>query len=183
MKRILLTCILAIAALPAISQQAPAVPSHAFTIQDDHFALNGKPFKIISGELHYARIPRQYWRARLRMAHAMGLNTIATYVFWNVHEPTPGHFDFSGNNDLAEFIREAQQEGLHVILRAGPYSCAEWEFGGFPPGSSKIQRWPPRIPKPSAPTTQPSWSPSNAGSIASPRRSPPSRSTAAAPSS
>ena len=66
------------------------------------------------------------------MAKAMGLNTIATYVFWNVHEPTPGHFDFSGNNDVAAFIRAAQEEGLWVILRAGPYSCAEWEFGGFP---------------------------------------------------
>ena len=82
--------------------------------------------------MHYARIPRAYWRDRLRMAKAMGLNTITTYVFWNVHEPRPGVYDFSGNNDVAEFIREAQQEGLYVILRPGPYACAEWEFGGFP---------------------------------------------------
>jgi beta-galactosidase len=94
--------------------------------------LDGKPFQIISGEMHYARVPRAYWRDRLRMAKAMGLNSITTYVFWNEHEPRPGEFDFSGNNDVAEFIREAQQEGLYVILRPGPYSCAEWEFGGFP---------------------------------------------------
>ena len=82
--------------------------------------------------MHYPRIPREYWRARLRMARAMGLNAITTYVFWNVHEPRPGVYDFSGNNDVAEFIREAQQEGLYVILRPGPYVCAEWEFGGYP---------------------------------------------------
>ena len=105
---------------------------HSFNAVGDHFELDGKPFQILSGELHYERIPREYWRARLKMARAMGLNTIATYVFWNIHEPHPGEFNFSGNADLAEFIREAQQEGLRVLLRAGPYSCAEWEFGGFP---------------------------------------------------
>ncbi|MGC1548080.1 MAG: beta-galactosidase family protein [Rhodanobacter sp.] len=100
--------------------------------KDGQLLLNGKPFRIISGEMHYPRIPREYWRARLKMAKAMGLNTITTYVFWNAHEATPGHYDFSGQNDVAEFIREAQQEGLYVILRPGPYVCAEWEFGGFP---------------------------------------------------
>jgi beta-galactosidase len=82
--------------------------------------------------MHYPRIPREYWRARLKMAKAMGLNTITTYVFWNAHETEPGHYDFSGQNDVAEFIREAQQEGLYVILRPGPYVCSEWEFGGLP---------------------------------------------------
>lgn len=110
----------------------PQTRPHTFVVQGDQFLLDGKPFQIISGEMHYARIPREYWRARLRMAKAMGLNTVATYVFWNLHEPEPGHFNFDGNADLAEFIREAQQEGLKVMLRAGPYSCAEWEFGGFP---------------------------------------------------
>jgi beta-galactosidase len=104
----------------------------AFAVQDGQFLLNGKPFRIISGEMHYARIPRAYWRDRFRMAKAMGLNAVTTYVFWNVHEPRPGVYDFSGNLDVAEFIREAQQEGLYVILRPGPYACAEWEFGGFP---------------------------------------------------
>ena len=111
---------------PARTQQ----PS--FRAADGKFLLNGKPFQVIAGEMHYARIPRAYWRDRLRMAKAMGLNTITTYVFWNAHEPRPGVYDFSGNLDIAEFIREAQQEGLYVILRPGPYSCAEWEFGGFP---------------------------------------------------
>jgi len=127
MKRILLTAILAVATFPAFAQ-----PHHTFATEADHFTLDGKPFKILSGELHYARIPREYWHARLKMAKAMGLNTIATYVFWNVHEPTPGHYDFTGNNDLAAFIKAAQEEGLYVILRTGPYSCAEWEFGGLP---------------------------------------------------
>jgi len=131
MKRTLLTCALSLAILPALGQTTTP-PQHIFTTQADHFTLDGKPFKILSGELHYARIPREYWHARLKMAKAMGLNTIATYVFWNVHEPTPGHYDFTGNNDLAAFIKAAQEEGLYVILRAGPYSCAEWEFGGFP---------------------------------------------------
>ncbi len=101
-------------------------------IKDGKLLLDGKPFRIIAGEMHYPRIPRAYWRERMRMAKAMGLNTITAYVFWNAHETTPGQYDFSGQNDVAEFIREAQQEGLYVILRPGPYVCAEWEFGGFP---------------------------------------------------
>jgi len=116
----------------AVSFPLAAQQQHSFTIQGDHFLLDGKPFQILSGEMHYARIPRAYWRARMKMAKAMGLNTIATYVFWNVHEPQPGVWNFTGDADLPEFLREAQQEGLYVILRAGPYSCAEWEFGGFP---------------------------------------------------
>jgi beta-galactosidase len=106
---------------------------HTLRPNGDHFELDGKRFQIISGAIHYARVPRAYWRDRLRKARAMGLNTVETYVFWNLHEPTPGHFDFSGQNDIAEFIREAQQEGLYVLLRPGPYVCAEWDFGGLPP--------------------------------------------------
>ena len=78
------------------------------------------------------RVPREYWRHRLQMAKAMGLNTVCAYLFWNMHEPRPGQFDWSGQADAAEFCRIAQQEGLWVILRPGPYSCAEWEMGGFP---------------------------------------------------
>ncbi len=106
--------------------------AHTFKAENGRFTLDGKPFQVISGEMHYARVPRAYWRARLKMAKAMGLNTISTYVFWNAHEPRPGEYDFSGNNDIAEFVREAQEEGLYVILRPGPYVCAEWDFGGFP---------------------------------------------------
>lgn len=88
--------------------------------------------QIISGEMHYPRIPRAAWRDRLRMARAMGLNAISTYVFWNLHEPLPGVYDFTGAADVAAFIREAQAQGLAVILRPGPYVCAEWDFGGLP---------------------------------------------------
>ena len=105
---------------------------HASSAGDGQFELDGKPLQILSGEMHYPRIPREYWRDRFRMARAMGLNTISTYVFWNLHEPTPGKFDFSGNNDVAAFVREAAAEGLHVIVRPGPYVCAEWELGGYP---------------------------------------------------
>lgn len=105
---------------------------HTFKVVGNQFELDGKPFQILSGEIHYARVPRAYWRDRIRMARAMGLNTIAAYVFWNVHEPKPGVYDFTGQNDLAAFIKVAQEEHMYVLLRAGPYSCAEWEFGGFP---------------------------------------------------
>lgn len=88
--------------------------------------------QIISGEMHYTRIPPGYWQLRLRMARAMGLTAISTYVFWNRHEPKPEAYDFSGENDVASYVRLAQEEGLDVILRPGPYVCAEWEFGGLP---------------------------------------------------
>ncbi len=116
-------------ASPALAQQTTP---HGFAVKNGHFELDGKPFQIISGEIHYQRVPRVYWRERFRMAKAMGLNAVTTYVFWNVHEQQPGTYDFSGDNDVAEFIREAQQEGLYVVLRPGPYVCAEWEFGGYP---------------------------------------------------
>lgn len=105
---------------------------HTFALGDSVFLLDGKPFQMISGELHYPRIPREAWRHRMRMAKAMGLNTIGTYVFWNVHEPEKGVFDFSGNQDIAAFVKTAQEEGLWVVLRPSPYVCAEWEFGGYP---------------------------------------------------
>jgi len=114
------------------AQSSAKAEGHSFGIEGDHFVLDGKPFQIISGEMHYARIPREYWRDRLKKARAMGLNTVSTYVFWNAHEPKPGAYDFSGLLDVAAFIRLAQEEGLYVILRPGPYSCAEWDLGGFP---------------------------------------------------
>jgi beta-galactosidase len=82
--------------------------------------------------MHYPRIPRAYWRDRLRMARAMGLDAVSTYVFWNRHEPSIGAYDFEGENDVAAFVRMAQEEELDVILRPGPYVCAEWDFGGLP---------------------------------------------------
>lgn len=114
------------------THSAAAAPGPAFAIAEKDFVLGDQPFVIRSGELHYARIPREYWVHRLRMAKALGLNTVSTYVFWNVHEAQPGQFDFSGNADVAEFCRLAQREGLKVILRPGPYVCSEWDFGGLP---------------------------------------------------
>jgi beta-galactosidase len=105
---------------------------HTFQLGDSTFLLDGKPFQMISGEIHYLRVPRESWRDRLKMAKAMGLNTIGTYVFWNMHEPEKGHYDFSGNSDVAAFVKIAQEEGLWVVLRPSPYACAEWEFGGYP---------------------------------------------------
>lgn len=107
--------------------------AHTFRLGQHDFLLDGKPFQIISGEMHPARIPRAYWRQRIRMAKAMGCNTIAAYVFWNYLETSKGHFDFhSESRDIAAFIRIAQEEGMWVLLRPGPYVCAEWDFGGLP---------------------------------------------------
>ncbi|TLY49327.1 MAG: beta-galactosidase, partial [Gammaproteobacteria bacterium] len=133
MNYILLAILLALIPLtPARALPLAAPSTRSFGVQGDHFALDGKPFVIRAGELHYARVPHEHWRARLRMARAMGLNAITTYVFWNLHEPQPGHWDFSGDLDIAAFVRMAQEEGLYVILRPGPYVCAEVDFGGFP---------------------------------------------------
>ncbi len=122
-----------VSALLALAQVAPASAGPTrFAIQGEHFMRDGKPHVIISGEIHYPRIPREYWRDRLRKARAMGLNTIQTYTFWNLHEPQPGKFDFSGNLDVAAFVRIAREEGLDVIVRPGPYICTELDFGGLP---------------------------------------------------
>ena len=107
-------------------------PKERIRIDEGTFVVNGKDVQLICGEMHYPRIPHEYWRDRLQRARAMGLNTISVYVFWNFHERQPGEFDFSGQADVAEFVRLAQEEGLYVILRPGPYVCAEWDFGGYP---------------------------------------------------
>lgn len=121
-----------LAAFALIAAGTLAAQHPALTAESGHFMLRGTPIQIISGEMHYARIPRAYWRDRLRKARAMGLNTISTYVFWNLHEPKAGRYDFKGEKDVAEYVRIAQQEGLNVILRPGPYVCAEWDLGGYP---------------------------------------------------
>ena len=106
---------------------------HTFAIQNGQFLYDGKPTPIYSGEMHYERVPAQYWRHRLRMMKAMGLNAVATYVFWNFHEVAPGKWDWSTDeHNLRKYIQTAQEEGLMVILRPGPYCCAEWEYGGYP---------------------------------------------------
>ena len=109
--------------------------SHTFSFSPngEHFLLDGEPFQIRSGEMHPARIPREYWQHRIRMAKAMGMNCIALYIMWNYHEPRRGVFDFeSGNRDIEAFMRLCQEEALWVLLRPGPYVCAEWDLGGLP---------------------------------------------------
>lgn len=107
-------------------------PSGTFEVGKGTFLLNGKPFTIKAAELHYPRIPRDYWEHRIRMCKALGMNTICLYVFWNIHEQREGEFDFTGNNDVAAFCRLARKHGMYVIVRPGPYVCAEWEMGGLP---------------------------------------------------
>ena len=125
---------LALAALllaaPA-SMQAASKPG-TFTTGNKTFLLNGKPFVVKAAEVHYPRIPRAYWDHRIKMCKALGMNTVCIYVFWNIHEQKEGQFDFTGNNDVAEFCRLAQKNGMYVIVRPGPYVCAEWEMGGLP---------------------------------------------------
>ncbi len=137
-RRALTTLLLPAATLVPIGVQAGAqaelqtAPHHTAAVAGNAFLVDGRPFQIRSAAIHYIRIPRADWPDRLAKLKAMGLNTVETYVFWNAHEPTPGDFDFSGQNDIAAFIQEAQRAGLFVLLRPGPYICAEWELGGYP---------------------------------------------------
>ncbi|MFI1378372.1 beta-galactosidase [Embleya sp. NPDC020886] len=98
----------------------------------DGFTLDGRPFRMLSGALHYFRVHPAQWDDRLARLRGLGLNTVETYVAWNVHEPIPGRFDFTGGKDLVAFLRAAERHGLKAIVRPGPYICAEWEFGGLP---------------------------------------------------
>lgn len=126
-----MTVALAMTAGPAASV-AQVAGKETFSVGSKAFLLNGKPFVVKAAELHYPRIPRPYWRHRIKMCKALGMNTICLYVFWNAHEQREGQFDFSGNLDVAEFCRIAKSEGMYVIIRPGPYVCAEWEMGGLP---------------------------------------------------
>lgn len=121
-----------LAACAILLSMPSSASSATFEIGRDAFLLDGKPFVMRCGEIHSARVPREYWKHRLQMAKAMGLNTVCAYLFWNQIEPREGEFDWSGMADIAEFCRLAQAEGLWVILRPGPYACAEWEMGGLP---------------------------------------------------
>lgn len=129
MKKILLFVLVILTSGIAEAQQ-----KHVFSLGKSEFLLDGKPFQIISGEMHPARIPKMYWRHRIQMAKAMGCNTIAAYIFWNYHEQEKGVFDFkTENRNIVEFINLCKEEGMWVLLRPGPYVCAEWDFGGLPP--------------------------------------------------
>ncbi len=133
-KRMLMSC--GICLVAAAHAETGAPPAHRFDFGgpgNSEFLLDGQPFQIRSGEMHPARIPPEYWRHRIQMAKAMGLNTVAIYVFWSAHEPEEGRYDFtSAPRDIGRFLRLAREEGLWVLLRPGPYCCGEWDFGGIP---------------------------------------------------
>ncbi len=125
-------CSLLLCATFATSQSASIKPSHSFKVGDKTFLLDNQLFLVKAAELHYPRIPMAYWDHRIKMCKALGMNTICMYVFWNYHEQTPGVYDFAGQKDIAAFCRLAQANGMYVIVRPGPYVCAEWEMGGLP---------------------------------------------------
>ena len=144
------------AGLAAMAVPGLAAPAGSrFRVEGNDFLLDGKPFQILAGEMHYPRIPRALWRDRLRKLRALGCNTLSAYMFWNIHEQAPGVFDFSGDLDVAAWVQTAQEEGLFVLLRPGPYVCAEWDGGGlpawlFPDGGTPARALDPRFMKPSA---------------------------------
>jgi beta-galactosidase len=125
-----LAAMMAQTGLTVHAEDKPA--AHSFSIGEKELTLDGKPFQIRCGEIHFARVPKEYWRHRLQLCKAMGLNTVCAYLFWNYHEFEEGKFNWSGQADAAEFCKIAQEEGLWVILRPGPYACAEWDGGGLP---------------------------------------------------
>ncbi|KAL5389673.1 hypothetical protein DPSP01_002168 [Paraphaeosphaeria sporulosa] len=117
---------------PLVDSATSTAASPSFTYNATHFLLNGSPHQIIGGQMDPQRIPAPYWRDRLRKARALGLNTIFTYTFWNLLEPVQGQWDEKEGEGIAKFFKIAQEEGLHVVLRPGPYICGEREWGGFP---------------------------------------------------
>jgi beta-galactosidase len=130
MKQITITLCMALV-FPLLTACTPKA-KETFEVSKQTFLLNGEPFVVKAAEIHYPRIPREYWEHRIQMCKALGMNTICLYVFWNIHEPAEGQFDFTGNNDVAAFCKLAQKNGMYVIVRPGPYVCAEWEMGGLP---------------------------------------------------
>ena len=132
---IALLLLLAAMVTPSATAQAATAdkqPVHRFEVGKGTFLLDGKPFVVKAAEIHYPRIPEPYWEHRIKMCKALGMNTICLYIFWNYHEATEGKFNFTGDHDIARFCRLAQKEGMYVIVRPGPYVCAEWEMGGLP---------------------------------------------------
>lgn len=128
MNKLLLLLAFVMLPLSAVAQ----TDKSRFEIRDGKYMLDGKSVQLICGEMHYPRIPREYWEDRIIRAKAMGLNTISAYVFWGYHERQEGVFDFKGQADIAEFVRLAAKHGMFVLLRPGPYVCAEWDYGGYP---------------------------------------------------
>ena len=131
MMRLLTTTLLALCLCCGQIMAAQPKPQ-SFSVGEGTFLLNGKPFVVKAAEVHYPRIPRDYWEHRIKMCKSLGMNTICIYAFWNIHEQREGVFDFTGQNDIAAFCRLAQKHGMYIIVRPGPYACAEWEMGGLP---------------------------------------------------
>ena len=131
MKKIL-TLLLTLVFAGNLPSAAGQESGQSFKAGKETFLLNGEPFVVKAAELHYPRIPGEYWEHRIEMSKALGMNTICLYVFWNSHEQKEGEFDFSGQNDLRRFIELCRKHDMKVILRPGPYVCAEWEMGGLP---------------------------------------------------
>lgn len=139
MKKYLRTAIIAAAGLMIPAMAMSENPANVtdqnkgkFEAGKGRFLLNGEPYTVKAAELHYPRIPRPYWDQRIKLCKALGMNTICLYTFWNAHEPKEDQFDFTGQNDLREFVKLCQANDMKVILRPGPYVCAEWEMGGLP---------------------------------------------------
>ncbi|NXD63678.1 BGAL galactosidase, partial [Eolophus roseicapillus] len=114
------------------AQASPLARSFELDYEEDCFRKDGVPFRYISGSIHYARVPRPAWRDRLLKMYMSGLSAVQVYVPWNYHEPWPGVYDFAGDRDVEAFLDLTAELGLLVILRPGPYICAEWEMGGLP---------------------------------------------------
>ena len=133
MNKLISIAIATLLCLATLSAQTQTnVGRRTFEAGKGTFLLDGKPFVVKAAELHYPRIPQPYWDQRIKLCKALGMNTICLYVFWNAHESQPGVYNFTGQNDLAAFCRLCQDNGMYVILRPGPYVCAEWEMGGLP---------------------------------------------------
>ncbi|NXI43342.1 BGAL galactosidase, partial [Galbula dea] len=111
---------------------SPLTHSFQLDYKEDCFRKDGVPFRYISGSIHYARVRRPAWRDHLLKMWMSGLSTVQVYVPWNYHEPLPGVYDFAGDRDVEAFLDLTAELGLLVILRPGPYICAEWEMGGLP---------------------------------------------------
>ncbi|MBQ8602084.1 MAG: beta-galactosidase [Bacteroides sp.] len=132
MKKLLTTIALCLSLFGMATSANAQSTENSFVAGKGTFLLNGEPFVVKAAELHYPRIPRPYWDQRIKLCKALGMNTVCLYVFWNAHEQKPGEFNFEGQNDLAAFCELCKENDMYVILRPGPYVCAEWEMGGLP---------------------------------------------------
>nr|KAJ3418534.1 hypothetical protein HK105_008196 [Polyrhizophydium stewartii] len=129
----------------------PAPTNALFKVgyDDRAFTINGKRKLLIVGAIHYPRSTPEMWPELMRRSKEAGINTIETYVFWDLHEPERGQYDFSTDRaNLPLFLKLAHEAGLFVSLRVGPYACAEWNYGGLPiwlrdDPNSKFRTWDP----------------------------------------